>query len=374
MGLVEISFLSFAFLGLLLAIFFFFKKKGIKQANIVLGIYLSLFSYNILFNCLYWSELLYSKTYIHFFYTNFFPWLSYGPLFYLYILIIIKKKKIAVYDIFHFIPLLLLIIGRLPLYSLNAETKLTVLRNNTWANHGYSPKVISWLIVLQLFLYGIASLYILKKNLKFLNQDKKIWLRFFVSFFFGYWIAFTSYFVLSYFNLITKENDYFIGYLIVFFIGMVSYFGLMQPEVFNGLSIKKVIPFVKYKKTGLTKIHALELKKQLLIIMENEKPFLENSLRLEDLAKRMNLSRHHMSQVVNEYFQLSFFDYINQYRVNEAKILLLSKDDDLNITQIAYTVGFNNRVSFYKAFKKFTHTTPSDYIISHANHISQFNV
>ena len=100
--------------------------------------------------------------------------------------------------------------------------------------------------------------------------------------------------------------------------------------------------------------------------MDEDKPYLKNNLRLNDMAQLLNVSRHHASQIINEHFNLSFFDFINKYRVEEAKTMLMEyKKDDLNINQIAYSVGFNNRASFYKAFKKFTHATPTDY----ANHL-----
>ncbi|NAS31726.1 helix-turn-helix domain-containing protein [Flavobacteriaceae bacterium R38] len=369
MNFFEISFLLFAFLGLLLSVFFFVKRKGDRIANAILGIYLILFAYNITWNSLYWSELIFTERYASLLFTNHFPWISYGPLFYLYVRRVIKQRAFKRYDIFHFLPLILVLIGKWPLLILDSTSKLTVLTNGTWRDYGYTPKFIAWIIILQLFIYGVSTLVILRKNKPHLGSNKKMWLKFFISFYFGYWIAFTSYFVLAALALITKENDYFIGYMIVFFIGMVSYFGLMQPDVFNGLSMEKIIPFIKYKKTGLTKSHSIELKERLIIIMANDKPFLENDLRLEDLAKLLNLSRHHMSQVINEHFQLPFFDYINQHRITEAKGLLMDKRGDLNITQIAYSVGFNNRVSFYKAFKKFTGTTPSDYINNiHSRH------
>ena len=366
MNLFEITFLIFSFFGLLMSGFFFIKKKGDNVANKLLGIYLLLFSYNIISNCFYWSELMYTKTYIHLFYTVYFPWISYGPLFYLYIRRVIKGKPIAYINILHFIPFLLLLIGRWPLYLLNASDKLSAVTDGSWSGFGYTPRYMSWIIVVQLFIYGITSVLLFKKNSALLNTNKKIWLKVFIGSFFGYWIAFAAYFVLLYFDLITTQNDYFIGYIIVFFIGLVTYFGVMQPDVFDGLPMQKVLPFIKYQKTGLPHSKSLELKEQLALFMVNEKPYLENDLKLIGLAKHLNLPRHHMSQVINEHFQLSFFDYINQYRINDAKTLLLQKNKDLNINQIAYSVGFNNRVSFYKAFKKFEQCAPTDFISTHS--------
>ena len=90
---------------------------------------------------------------------------------------------------------------------------------------------------------------------------------------------------------------------------------------------------------------------------------MNNELRLDDLSRLMNLSRNHTSQIINEHFNLSFFDFVNRYRIREAKNTLIMLDkNELTVTQIAYDVGFNNRASFYKAFKKFTSENPSDYL------------
>jgi len=157
--------------------------------------------------------------------------------------------------------------------------------------------------------------------------------------------------------------DYLVDIAIVFFIGLLSFFGFVQPEVFEGKSIKEILPFIKYKKTGLSAALSLEMKAKLLKIMQNEKPYLNNELRLDDLSRLMNLSRNHTSQIINEHFNLSFFDFINRYRITDAKNLLMNVEKNgLTVTQIAYDVGFNNRASFYKAFKKFAELSPTKYI------------
>ena len=96
--------------------------------------------------------------------------------------------------------------------------------------------------------------------------------------------------------------------------------------------------------------------------MENEKIYKENNLNLEQLADKLNTNRHNTSQVINEHFNQSFHELVNTYRINEAKQLL--KDDQeksLNIIEIAYEVGYNNKATFNKAFKKHTNLTPSQF-------------
>ena len=98
----------------------------------------------------------------------------------------------------------------------------------------------------------------------------------------------------------TLTGDYIIGYCIVAFISIVAYFSFMQPDIFSG---KKVIPYIKYRKNGMLESFALEMKLQLEDLMKKEKVYLDHTLTLDKLADLLNLSRHHTSQIINEYFK-----------------------------------------------------------------------
>ncbi|MEX0289064.1 MAG: helix-turn-helix domain-containing protein, partial [Flavobacteriaceae bacterium] len=162
-------------------------------------------------------------------------------------------------------------------------------------------------------------------------------------------------------GLITFEFDYFITIFMVLLIASVCYFAFVHSSVFNGTPIKRLIPFVKYEKTGLSPEFSLEMKERLLSVMDEERPFLNPDVRLDTIAKLLDVSRHHASQIINEHFSVNFFDFINKYRIKEAQRLLTASEPTLSITDIAFQSGFNNRISFYKAFKKILGTTPSDY-------------
>lgn len=95
-------------------------------------------------------------------------------------------------------------------------------------------------------------------------------------------------------------------------------------------------------------------------IMLHEQPYLQNDLRIKDLAILVNISKHHLSQLINEHYQCSFFDFINKYRVEHAQ-KIISTGAKKNLLQIAFDSGFNNKTSFVNAFKKFSGTTPSKF-------------
>jgi len=96
--------------------------------------------------------------------------------------------------------------------------------------------------------------------------------------------------------------------------------------------------------------------------MEKNKPYLDNELKLLTLAKELDIAPHHLSQVINEHLNLNFFDFVNQYRVEEAKKELTKGLDNRTLIALAFDVGFNNKASFNNYFKKYTGMTPTHYL------------
>ena len=364
MNWVIVLFLSFTFLGFLLSVLFLIKKKGNKQSNLLLAIYTFLNSFELLNNCLRWSGELTSPTFVHLTLTQFPIWLINGPLVFLYVRNAITGSRVNWKDLVFAIPPLIIIFMLSPFYFLSTEVKIdAVLTNQMWEMI-YWPEYAIWLVIGIMFFYA-AYTYIKLGPGRYSGFRENKWVKWFVGAYVGYVSAFALYFVLLFTGILNPEYDYFIDLIIVFFIAMLAFFGFVQPEVFEGRSIKEIIPFVKYRKTGLSDALALEMRDKLIHLMEVEKLYLKNELRLDDLAAALNLSRNHTSQIINQFFNLSFFDFINKFRVQEARSLLVENADDQTISQIAFDSGFNNRASFYKAFKKFASHSPS-YYMTHA--------
>ena len=118
----------------------------------------------------------------------------------------------------------------------------------------------------------------------------------------------------------------------------------------------------KYAKSGLNSQRMDEYTLRLKNLMEHEKLYLEPDLTLPTLAKRVDCSVNHLSQVVNAGFSMSFFDFLNSYRVQEAKAILSNgKDSPKSILDVSFAVGFNSNSAFYAAFKKATGVTPAQF-------------
>ena len=114
----------------------------------------------------------------------------------------------------------------------------------------------------------------------------------------------------------------------------------------------------KYKSSSVTPGQQQELLEKLKAVMASERPFLAPDFSLPELAARLHVSVHQLSQVINEGLGKSFFEMTAEYRVAEAKILLKEKVN-LKIEEIAEQVGYLSKSSFNSTFKKITGQTPS---------------
>jgi AraC-like DNA-binding protein len=151
----------------------------------------------------------------------------------------------------------------------------------------------------------------------------------------------------------------------------IAYFLLAQKEIYpyEGTELNDIDLLIGESgksfpvKQRFSSENLMHLKGRLTNLMDTERLFLDNELGLPELAKEMAISSHDLSYLLNEGFGVNFFQFINTYRVNEAKQLMLSgKNNHLNILGIAYNAGFNSKTTFNTAFKKETGLSPSQYI------------
>ena len=103
-------------------------------------------------------------------------------------------------------------------------------------------------------------------------------------------------------------------------------------------------------------------KNKLLKSLVENKPYLKSDIKLLDIAIELYIAPHILSNVINKYFHMNYFDLINSYRVKYAgEMLLDSKYSNYNILAIAFESGFNSKSSFNRIFKKHTGLTPTEY-------------
>ncbi|WP_190810283.1 AraC family transcriptional regulator [Flagellimonas sp. S3867] len=363
MRLLETILICFAFQAFIYSGFLWFKKSGVRQANWIWAIFLFLFGLNIIYNVSFWlypdSSIVLSLNWVYYL-----PFSLYGPLFYLYIKTLVSDKKPNGKEILlHCIVPILVLTNFIRYYVLSTDEKLMI--DNQELDPGdyifISGDIVFYFLIASTIAYALGS-YLTNKNKYVADKEMKLWLKL-VSATFGFFaISWLLYFALFKTGLIDQSQDYSITIMMGVFIGLTSYFGFYHSGVFNGKALKKIFPIIKYKKSGLSKSVLNDYKTKLLDLMESKSLYLESELKLTDLAVMMNLSRHNTSQIINECFQMSFYEFVNKYRIEEAERMLVDdKDHEMNITDIAYQVGFNNRISFYNAFKKYIGITPTEF-------------
>ncbi|NAY92171.1 helix-turn-helix domain-containing protein [Muricauda sp. JGD-17] len=358
----EIFILFLGFQAFLLSVLFFLKKEGsFRYANRLFSLFLLLCGWLIVYNVLFWTKKLYQPPLIHFNATYVLPLSLIGPVFFFYLKNLVHGYRIRIArDFVHILPFLIIFLMNSSYYLLSTEHKLQVQEEKAWAQYIHSSIFMEVGLLLLMSIYGICAIW------KFYNffgkdEDLRIWVRTTILCYVGCVLSYVAYYSLVYSRLLTLDQDYFITLILCISVMTAAYFAFNYPVIFQGKPIASVIPFIKYKKTGLSENYSKELKENLLDLMVREKPYLNRELRLDDLADALGTARHHTSQVINEHFQNNFFDFINLYRVEEAIRLLEAKKNQMNLAEIGFLSGFNNTVSFNKAFKRHTGTTPSLY-------------
>jgi len=161
------------------------------------------------------------------------------------------------------------------------------------------------------------------------------------------------------------KNDVgdFILYLYLSFMFLTTAIQIMNTsDYYDQVSTFLEGPVVKYSKSSLEEEHKHEMLIEIKNQMKNEKYFLKSTATVTGLAKTIIENSHHVSQVINEKLQMSFFELLASYRIEEAKIILkTSLGKKLTIEEVAERVGYNSKSAFNTAFKKITSQTPSSF-------------
>jgi AraC-like DNA-binding protein len=157
-------------------------------------------------------------------------------------------------------------------------------------------------------------------------------------------------------------GDYFIGFY-VSIIFLITTFRVMNDSTYFDRSTSFMdISIGKYRKSSLTESGKLKILNDIILELKTRHYFSDNLASLSELAKKIGESPHHVSQVINEKLNKSFFELLASYRVEEAKrILSDNKNDNLTIEEISEMVGYNSKTAFNNAFKKLTGKTPSEF-------------
>lgn len=370
---------TFFFIGVFLAFFLQFlllSKKHKSLSDKILAIWMFFIGIHLFSYCIYYLG--YWDKYPHLVGIHIWVPLLHGPLLYLYTIFSLRKDQhFRRKDYLHFIPSLFVILYMSRFYffySLNRK----ILVNNGEVDD-YSIFMIFTLIafILSGIIYPILSYRLLNKHRRLINEnfsyDEQInlnWLKYCI------WGIGAIFITVAIVTIMREGFGFHFGFNvdlvfyteITFFIFFLGYFGIRHKGIFteNNLKTDQIIEPktpAEYKKSGLDQKLAVASHKQLLLIMKEQKLFLQPKLTLGSLANTMDLSVNHLSQIINQYEGANFYDFINTYRVEEFKLRANDpKYKNFSILALALDSGFNSKSSFNQVFKKITDKTPSEYM------------
>ncbi len=268
-----------------------------------------------------------------------------GPFFYLYVRSSIHDNtKVKTYWWLHIIPAAIAI----PVIGLFYPSTFSYVNGPTVL----SQYVVA-LIYFQWFVYLVLAAIILKRSFgkvfqnRFRSNDEETWL---VSLFWGigvFWIG----------PIVTSHTTYMVGALSF----SIIFYGLLFLWIFKFRRTSGFFePHVKYatKKIDISEAETLSI--QLDQLFKKEELFRNPDLKIADLAYKLHIPSQRLSQFLNDNMGKSFSRFINEYRINAAKEMLL-QEDQYTAETIGYECGFNSKSTFFTTFKKLTGHTPANF-------------
>ena len=312
------------------------------------------------------------------------------PLAYFYVRSVLKNESsFKAIDLFHLIPFILMAINYLPFYSLPLEDKkkivllVTANTNDNLIQVGYLPEYIQIIRPLQCLVYLIFQWKILLDFKKqpivsiFDNHYQKVmrWLTIFNWVITAIVISFLLYLVMYSIGI---DNEGWLvevlksvsAILVAISLFILSSYFLIDPNVLFGLPFVNPKSKVKSHSNSEAKIINTTIKqdfdtdaKLILEYFDQKKPFLRPDLNISSLSVELDIPTRELSFILNHYFKEKFTDFVNSYRIQYV-LDEINKGKLMTQTQIsiAEEAGFSGKQSFYNAFRKSYHCTPTEFL------------
>jgi len=333
-----------AFNSTILSVYFLFFAKPKQLSNYFLGGLLVVLSIRIWKSIFFYFNPDLSKTYLQIGLT---ACLFIGPLLYFYVKSKLQDPKRvlnqALYLLLPFV-VLSLVFGLLYPYTKYPDL---------WGLYFY--KVINYIWLLFLILTGLLCAPLFKKigNKKQQFDYHEIWI---FSVFCGVFLIWLAYFTSSYTSYIIGALSFsFVLYLTILLI-------FYKRKTSFTITEKKE----KYASNKINEEEAQLLLSNIETVLKEEHLYKDPNLTLTQLSKKIHVRSHLVSQLLNDNLHKNFPNFINEYRIEAAKKLLIT-DKHLKMEVIAESCGFNSTSTFYTAFKNITNTTPGKYAKSKLN-------
>jgi AraC-like DNA-binding protein len=289
-------------------------------------------------------------------------------------------------DLLHFVPAAVVTVYLLPFYLKSGSAKVAFVETLMRDGAPLYLEIIEWMklphgVVYTIVTFGVLGRYRrrLEQNFSTLDRINLGWLRSILVGAMVAWVVAITDFGLSLVGIrILGNGSNPTSLVLVVVVYMIGIRGLRQPEVFwppspaedptegspKEAAQEDAAPAIdaKYRKSGLDPAKAAAMETALLTLMDEQGPQEDSDLTLQQLADQLEVSPHNLSEVINARLGTSFHDFVNGYRVEEAKRRLLDpKLSHQTILAIAIDSGFRSKSTFNKIFKRFTGVTPSEF-------------
>jgi AraC-like DNA-binding protein len=370
-NLDDIPLLLVVFECLMLAILLVVINHGKTVSNIFLALFLAAWGLDALDTIIYWSphiKNVFLTDMVHIFFVFKFSVYLKAPMLFLYARSLIYSDYTFTWrEALHLLPLALSPFYLMLLYSSLGDAQVyaatrdyQVLFNNPFfQGHLWARNIVY-------VFYGAMSYHLLityKEHLEqsYSNIDKidHSWLRLLIVGFIAIWVWNFSGYVLDLLlePIWLPDIMGIIGnYFNFIFINALVLHNLINSTRFQGVQSRLEVKRVVDPET-IDQRHIAILTKA----MEEDKIFLEPEITLEQLAERVGLPPRQVSTIINRHFKKNFFEFVNHYRVEQAKQLLTQADQPASILDVMADAGFNSKSAFNRYFKKFVNMTPTEF-------------
>lgn len=365
---------SIFIIGIFSSLFFFVllkSKKNKSLADSILAVWMLVIAIHL------GNFFIYSKgfwiTYPHLIGITLPTPFFYGPLLYLYIQYSLHDyAEFRKNDFWHFAPVVATYLSMIPFYFFYTVEEKRLVDSGELDDFKWHGIILFIGFVASGTSYAIQSYKKLNQYQKLidtnLSNSEDVDLNWLKSFIIGVGAIFLSAIVVSVLKDVFEVDfpfnaDYILYIIIVIGILTLGYFGIRHKNIFTDNLIVKPEESQKtsYQKSSLKEDTASELHDSLKQMMQTEKPYLESKLTLTMLANLLDTSPNHLSQVINQYEEQNFNDFVNAYRVNEF-IERAKKDPHFSFLALAMESGFSSKSTFNAVFKKQKGTTPSEFM------------
>lgn len=399
-------------------------KRSNRTANRLLAVAMVTFSVSLATSVYHAAGL--ERRFPHFFGAGYPLPLLFGPLVYLYALAAAdRSRRLTRRDALHLLPFVMLVVAALPIYLMSGAEKVAFYQRLQAGERPPLLAIADPLKLLSGIAYTAATIRFLhrhreqvKESYSSIERVNLRWLLWLAGSAATIWfLAVVLEVVQSAGIALGTRSDDIITLAVAALVYLIGYMGLRQPEIFRYETAEYAVPVrelaalragagitsdapaedagpqppapaddaamgavaaggagesrggvqvtqapPRYERSGLTERQAERLRVALMEVMDRERPWQDSELTLADLAARLKTTPHKLSEVLNSQLGITFYDFVNGYRVREVQRRIAAGEAQrVKMLTLALDAGFASKSTFNMVFKKHTSQTPSDY-------------